>query len=59
MRLPDPEILLAKSVPCVTSFDLLKVKVPSFVIALLVDRLPEVPPFPICNVPALMVVVPL
>jgi hypothetical protein len=58
MRLPDPEILAAKFVPWVTSFVLLKVKVPSFVIALLVDRFPEVPPFPICNVPPLMVVVP-
>ena len=55
---PVPEMELLKSTPCVTLLLRLIVRLPLLVIALLVDRLPVVPPLPSCSVPPLMVVVP-
>ena len=64
MPLPDwvtpplPPIMLLKSVPCVIVLLRLKASVPLSVMELLVDSEPVVLPAPICNVPPLMVVVP-
>ena len=56
---PEPLIpAVLKSVPCTTGFERLKTKAPLFVIALLPDKEPAVPPAPICNVPLLIVVAP-
>ena len=47
-----------KSVPWATLFERLNVSTPLFVIVLLVEREPVVPPLPIWRPPAVIVVVP-
>jgi len=57
---PEPEIALAeKFVPWAMLSLRLKTRTPLLVMVLLVERLPVVPPLPICRVPTEMRVPPL
>ena len=58
MSEPVPLMALLKLVPWVMVSLRLKASVPLLVMALLVEREPVVPPFPIWSVPALIVVAP-
>ena len=55
---PVPVIIGAKSVPCVSVLERLKMSVALLVSAPRLDREPLLPPLPISSVPALMVVAP-